>query len=122
VIKAIKNKNCKGLLTYYDGVYEEKKRFAYIITEDYKGCCKDVEDFKKKFQINSDELIGNFREIVMSLRSLHGMSVSHMDITPKNFYVVGNHRFKVIKLGGFGLALLKDPDNNNTLFQQRYFL
>jgi serine/threonine protein kinase len=120
VVKAIKSESCKGILTYYDAVYEEGKRFAYLITEDYKSRCFDVEAFKKKMQINSDEVIGNFHDILIGLRKLHRMGVSHMDITPKNIYVVSNHGFNTIKLGGFGLALLTDSDNS--LFQQKYFL
>jgi len=72
--------------------------------EDYRYRCEDVEELKNKNEIRQDELIGNFKDIMLSLKELHRMGVSHMNIVPKNFFIVGRSQI-TIKLGGFEYAL-----------------
>lgn len=104
VINLIKGARFKGFLEYYEAVYRADSNFVYIVSEDYVTNCANIEELRKSNQIRPDELIGNFKDILISLKHLHGMGISHMNIVPENFYIVGRQQI-TIKLGGFEFAL-----------------
>lgn len=78
-----------GFLAIYDAAYGgNNKDFAYIITEDYLCDCRDVNKLRKGLLITPNQIIADFTNILMSLKYFHRKYIAHMDIVPKNIFLL----------------------------------
>lgn len=49
-----------------------------------------------------DQIIEDFKNIMIGVKHLHRKGISHMDIVPRNIYLIRENNISTIKLGNFG--------------------
>lgn len=76
--------------------------YAYIITEDYFKTCADVDSLRKDLLITPDQIVEDLKKMMVSMKHRHQQGISHMNITPRNIYLIRENNTSTLKLGNFG--------------------
>lgn len=60
-----------------------------------------------------DQIIEDFKNIMIGVKHLHRKGISHMDIVPRNIYLIRENNISTIKLGNFGCFIRQGKDVNS---------